>query len=219
MVISRKLKRVSASRLWRNDPHSALNWKPRRVYLLLFNRVSTSATDALWIEPVSALYIIVGLVMMGSFSSPRPSSTSNPPRLKNTSSSNSSKSQKSIVGFFQPNTTGFRPSVASTRENPKLPTGSSRRGAKSVPPKNIARSSSQSLTPAPSSDAINDIKSDEEPVVEKQLNHRRNGLPSPVTPLGGVVASPPVSNDMKMPLTFSSPSRKVWPCTRSARLC
>jgi hypothetical protein len=24
---------------------------------------------------------------------------------------------------------------------------------------------------------------------------------------------------MKMPLTFSSPSRKVWPCTRSARLC
>lgn len=142
---------------------------------------------------------------MGSFSSP------NPPTLKKSSSSQSNKSQKSIVGFFQPKTTPASQSVVSLPANAASSITSSARKDRATSAKIIAKRSSQSLTPAPSSDAINETKSDEESGVKQESSHGRPGLPSPITPQGVVVARPPISSESKMPLAFNSPSRKVWP--------
>ena len=149
--------------------------------------------------------------MMGSFSSP------NLPTLKKSSSSQSNKSQKSIVGFFQPKTTTTSQSVASSQVNAASSKAFSLRGDRKASANIIASSSSQSLTPAPSSDAINEPKSDEEPGYEQQSSNNRPGLPSPITPLSGVVARPPISSDSKMKLAFNSPSRKVWPFPKSTQ--
>lgn len=143
---------------------------------------------------------------MGTFSSP------NLPTLKKSSSSQSNKSQKSIVGFFQPKTSTSSQSAASSQANAAAAASktSSHRGDRIASAKIIASSSSQSLTPAPSSDAINEPKSDEEPGYEQKSSNNRQGLPSPITPLSGIVAGPPISSDSKMELAFNSPSRKVW---------
>lgn len=148
--------------------------------------------------------------MMENFSSP------NPPSLKKSSSSQSNKSQKSIIGFFQPKTTTTSQPVASSPANAISSNASSRWGGRVTSAKIIARSSSQSLTPAPSSDAINEAKSDEESGVKQESSHGRQGLPSPITPLSGVFARRPISSGSKMPLAFNSPSRKVWPYPGSA---
>lgn len=142
---------------------------------------------------------------MGSFSTP------NPPSLKKSSSSQSNKSQKSIVGFFRPKTTITSQSVASSLANASSSNTSSRWGDRAASTKIVARGSSQSLTPAPSSDAIDEPRSDEESRAKQESIHDRPGLPSPITPQGDVVARPLISSDSKMPLTFNSPSRKVWP--------
>ena len=146
---------------------------------------------------------------MGSFSSP------NLPSLKKSSSSQSSKSQKSIVGFFQPKTSTTSQSVASSQVSAASSKAPPHRGDRKASANIIASSSSQSLTPAPSSDAVNEHKSDEEPEYKEQLSNNRQGLPSPITPLSGIVARPPISSDSKMKLAFNSPSRKVWPIPES----
>ena len=140
---------------------------------------------------------------MGSFSSPHP------PSLKKSSSSQSNKSQKSIVGFFQPKTTGTSQSVISSQANATSSNVSSHWGRKANVAKHIASSSSQSLTPAPSSDALDEAKSDEGSGFQQDSSHGRQGLPSPITPLSGVVSKPSDSRDLNMSLAFSSPSRKV----------
>lgn len=141
--------------------------------------------------------------MMGSFSSP------SLPSLKKSSSSQSNKSQKSIVGFFQPKTSTTSQPAASSHANAASSKTSSHWGDRTASAKIIASSSSQSLTPAPSSDAINEPKSDEEPGYEQESSSIRQGLPSPITPLSGIVARPPISSDSNMKLAFNSPSRKV----------
>lgn len=148
---------------------------------------------------------------MGSFSSP------NPPSLKKSSSSQSSKSQKSIVGFFQPKRTTTSQSVTSSQVNAAPSIAASRRGDRTNSAKIIARGSSQSLTPAPSSDAINEPKSDEESRIQQESSTSRQELPSPITPLSGVVARSPLSRGSKMPLLLNSPSRKVWSYPESAQ--
>lgn len=141
---------------------------------------------------------------MGSFSSP------NLPSLKKSSSSQSNKSQKSIVGFFQPKTSTTSRSTASSQVNAASFKASSHREDRTASAKIIASSSSQSLTPAPSSDALNEPKSDEEPRYEHKSSDGRQRLPSPITPLSDSIAAPPISSDSKMKLAFNSPSRKVW---------
>ena len=147
---------------------------------------------------------------MGSFSSP------NLPSLKKSSSSQSNKSQKSIVGFFQPKTNTTSRSAASSQVNAASSKAFPHRGDRTASAKIIASSSSQSLTPAPSSDTVNEPKSDEEPAFKQKSSDGRHGLPSPITPLSGTVASPPISSDSKMKLAFNSPSRKVWHFPESA---
>lgn len=139
---------------------------------------------------------------MGSFSSP------NPPTLKKSSSSQSNKSQKSIVGFFKPKINEASQPAIQSSTNPnssKIPV----REGKGRAARHVASSSSQSLTPAPSSDAIDATNSDEESVVKGRPPWVQQGLPSPITPLSGVTQAPPVSDDSKMAPAFSSPSRKV----------
>lgn len=137
----------------------------------------------------------------------RTSSNPIPPLLKKSSSgSQSSKSQQSITGFFQ-----TRP-VDSPQANQRLP--SRRQGLAnsfngSVLAKEESRGSSSSLTPAPSSDALEELDLVETMEIAKILDIIDNGLPSPVTPAGGAVNGD-ASSSPNLPLGFSSPSRKVF---------
>lgn len=123
----------------------------------------------------------------------RTPSTPKPPTLKKSSSgSQSSKSQKSITGFFQ------KKSAETSQENPRLP----------APIKKLSKSSSSSLTPAPSSDAPEYPEEMEGLVIGKDAREKSTGLPSPITPLdGGKTATS--RNSVKLPFGFSSPSRNV----------
>ncbi|MCJ1319232.1 DNA mismatch repair protein msh6 [Xylographa vitiligo] len=122
---------------------------------------------------------------------------------KSTSGSQSSKNQKSILGFFQKRPTGaLLPNIngaSKTNPGPVAPALSSKK-------KLVQRSStavSQSLTPAPSSDAPEDEQ--EESVIADCNGRKLNGLPSPITP-----ASDNNSLEDVVPYTsFTSPSRKA----------
>lgn len=148
---------------------------------------------------------------MASTSRPsRPLSTPKPPALKKSSSgSQSSKSQKSITGFFQKRPSG------SPQANARLPsrdlhsTTASNRKEQSVSLKNA---SSSSLTPAPSSDSLEDLETIatlETMAMEDELDELINGLPSPITPVSGTASGDGLGSSLMKPLAFSSPSRKA----------
>ena len=128
-----------------------------------------------------------------------------PPSLKKSTSS--SKNQTSIAGFFkkasmQSSTNGtVRPNSAILPVN-----GLARmNGTKKSP-----RGSSQSLTPAPSSDAAEGLHDEivqPEPVEVNGKGHS-NSLPSPITPSSAAAVETQV--DVGAPNVFYSPSRKVW---------
>ncbi|KAL8814089.1 MAG: hypothetical protein Q9223_006660, partial [Gallowayella weberi] len=119
------------------------------------------------------------------------------PSLKKSSSSQSSKNQKSITGFFQK-----KSSNNDTTPLDGLPTIN--RSKLSALTKTATQGPRSSLTPAPSSDAI------EEPQSDQQLPSRLNGigaansLPSPITPASGVETGS--VNGLSQ---FNSPSRKA----------
>ena len=127
-----------------------------------------------------------------------------PPSLKKSTSS--SKNQTSIAGFFkkasrQPSTNGTaRPNSA------VLPVNGL---AKMNGAKNALRGSSQSLTPAPSSDAAEGL--DDEVVQPEPVGVNgkgpSNSLPSPITPTSAAAVERQV--DTEAPRGFYSPSRKV----------
>lgn len=123
----------------------------------------------------------------------RTPSTPKPPSLKKSpSGSQSSKSQKSITGFFQ------KKSAETSQENPKL----------RAPAKKLSQVSSSSLTPAPSSDVPEYPEEMEGLVTGKDSQEKSTGLPSPITPLDGGKTDAS-RNPIKLPFDFSSPSRKV----------
>ena len=127
-----------------------------------------------------------------------------PPLLKKSSSS--SKNQTSIAGFFR-----RKDLEAATDGTPKingsaLPVHSS---PKKNRPKKWPGASSQSLTPAPSSDAADEVKEEEEVrAVNPNAGPVSNGLPSPITP-ASTVGKGDVAADDTAPKGFYSPSRKV----------
>lgn len=142
--------------------------------------------------------------MTSSSNSRRTPSTPNPPSLKKTSSSQSSKNQKSIVGFFQKRSALTSPSstqLAST--NPSV------QSDKSNSVKKVARGLSQSLTPAPSSDALEEDSSDDRAETKEQSAEKDNGLPSPITPVSDAAAGNITPSTIKVTLNYNSPSRKV----------
>lgn len=141
---------------------------------------------------------------------PSNSSPAAPPTLKKSTSS--SKSQTSIAGFFRK-----KDSVASADGTPI-------NTATTLPKSNGIRissiSSSQSLTPAPSSDAAEDLGGEvQTKPVKKKGNHASNGLPSPIMPASVFDASDPGQENI-VPKGFYSPSRKVsiFPTTSGSRI-
>ncbi|ORY03496.1 DNA mismatch repair protein muts [Clohesyomyces aquaticus] len=128
-------------------------------------------------------------------STPRASQKKQPP-----SASQSGKSQKSILGFFQKKSTNS-PSPA-----PSDPTPVKRTPASALSKTAFTRTGpTSSLTPTPSSDPAgpsSPIKQEHESGLGK---NKENGLPSPITPLDGVANR--VSSELAG-VALSSPSRK-----------
>jgi hypothetical protein len=108
------------------------------------------------------------------------------PSFKKTASTGSTgKSQKSILGFFQKKTVGaLQPQingVSSSGRSIELPIGSPKKKKQQLVSQ--GPSFSQSLTPAPSSDAIDVGEEEDEDDVQPAPKRRAgNGLPSPLTP-------------------------------------
>lgn len=132
------------------------------------------------------------------------SSPAAPPSLKKSTSS--SKNQTSIAGFFKK-----KDPALSTNDTPRingaaLPIKSL---SKTNGLKNSSGSSNQSLTPAPSSDGVDELRDEEvaRPAYSKG-NIGPNGLPSPITPANFIDASDPGQENL-VPRGFYSPSRKV----------
>ena len=142
--------------------------------------------------------------MPGSTTRTLNGSNSTPPSLKKSSSS--SKNQTSIAGFFRK-----KDQEAASNATPRI--NGSALPVHSSPKKNGCKkpsvTSSQSLTPAPSSDAVEemevevDVKS-----MKNNGNHKSIGLPSPITPASAVAISDGAGDAMD-PKGFYSPSRKV----------
>ena len=134
-----------------------------------------------------------------------PVSTPAPPSLKkSTSGSHSSKNQTSIAGFFQK-----KPATSSSNGNSKpncsaLPV----RSSPSKKTKRFIQGSDQSLTPAPSSDAVEKEEDQKTRPAIANGSFKGNGLPSPLTPAGVTNGDSP-ANSLAVPIGFYSPSRKV----------
>ncbi|KAI9715476.1 MAG: hypothetical protein M1812_005952 [Candelaria pacifica] len=129
------------------------------------------------------------------------SSPAPPPTLKkSTSSTQSMKGQSSIQSFFskRPGAVGSA-SATPSRAGPANPNSIPHRNAKSA----VNRGSSQSLTPAPSSDALQPPSSPSDGVKVKK-EPRGYGLPSPITPANGDVPTEELGEEA----VYSSPSRK-----------
>ena len=147
-------------------------------------------------------------MMAGLSRPPQTPASRNPPTLKK-STSGSSSGQKSIASFFQKRAVeGQHAKVAVPSTLPTIsqkPNGIGKKPTFNKP----ARGSSQSLTPAASSDAI-DREESEEPVQTKIENSvDDNGLPSPITPANEVTPKKPTTKPKSSPFMFDSPSRKV----------
>ena len=152
--------------------------------------------------------------MAGPAKVPQSTPKANPPTLKkSTSGLQSSKDQKSILGFFQKKSAeaSKTPATAQRKINSStLPINGSRR---TTLPKGTVRGSSSSLTPAPSSDALEEPDETENMMIEVSPPGIAIGLPSPITPAVSAVGG--VLDKDDVPSSFNSPSRKVsTPATR-----
>lgn len=133
-----------------------------------------------------------------------------PPTLKKSASgSQSSKNQKSILGFFQKRTSdSSQPLSQGVLEADPLSKQSNNVTKKTLA-KRPARGSSQSLTPAPSSDALEELDVQDEGPHRRGMQSEEIGLPSPITPAPGLGGGGPQDLEPSSLLIFSSPSRKV----------
>lgn len=64
------------------------------------------------------------------------------------------------------------------------------------------------MTPAPSSDAVEEDSSEDRAETKEQSVEKDNGLPSPITPISDAAAGN-IPSTVKVTLNFNSPSRKV----------
>ena len=106
-----------------------------------------------------------------------------PPSLKKSTSS--SKNQTSIAGFFKKASMQHTPNGNARPTSTVLPVNGL---AKMGTVKNTPRGSSQSLTPAPSSDAAEEPHDEVEQPEPGEANGKgsSNSLPSPITPSSAV---------------------------------
>lgn len=136
--------------------------------------------------------------------------SSQPPSLKKSTSS--SMNQKSIASFFQ------KKPIDTSQAKTNVPPLVLESGARAAKSSNGTGSrkpflgSSSSLTPAPSSDAIEQASSPtrDHPTAASASRAQSNGLLSPITPMNeGDNAKKPKANGISLTLNFDSPSRKV----------
>lgn len=138
------------------------------------------------------------------------SSPAGPPAsLKHSDSgSQNSKNQKSILGFFQKKSTNgsLPPLTADAASSPSKTIETTKRLVKRPA---VRRTSSQTLTPAPSSDAAEAPNQDD--TMQDRVHEKLvvKGLPSPITPITGAVDGNGSQGGASDSLGFNSPSRKV----------
>jgi hypothetical protein len=128
-----------------------------------------------------------------------------PSSQKTSSGSVPGKNQKSILGFFQrQSTVALQPHVNGVSAAAAASSASSGAPPKQKLVQKPTIKVGQNLTPAPSSDAVDEDEEDED-VVPRRKPQRPIGLPSPITPgLGGVRAGKDEAG-----LADDSPSHKV----------
>jgi len=139
-------------------------------------------------------------------------STPKPPSIQKSSSSSQSnpvKNQKTLLGFFQKKGGPFpshtsNVNAISNGAFESLPTPAAKKSFKENKPV-----SSASLTPVPSSDAI-EIPSPQssETRLPPEGRNKENGLPSPITPASGGATNGLLKEEVER-VELSSPSRKV----------
>ena len=148
--------------------------------------------------------------MAGPLKNSRISPATNPPSLKKSNSgSQSNMGQKSISSFFQKR--AAEGSAAKVNVPSKLPSvfqSADGTNEQSLP-FNLAKDSSQSLTPAPSSDAIEEEDTEDVFPVKVDQTSGAKMLPSPITPANGTLAEETLSAVKSSSANFNSPSRKV----------
>ena len=148
------------------------------------------------------------MVMAGPTRTPNGSTLSDPPLLKKSmSGSQSSMSQKSIASFFQKRNAEGQ--AAKVNVPTKLPTRGQPANGALKKPFNPARGSSSSLTPAPSSDAIQEDDVEDEILIKPKSINGAGSLPSPVTPADDPTITGAALAASGRSVKFDSPSRKV----------
>lgn len=129
--------------------------------------------------------------------------TPKPPTLKKSNSgSQSGKGQKSILGFFQKKDD----SAPTPPPKSSSPAGTPRPTVKKLPTQSSRVS--PGLTPAPSSDAIQQSSPTFEASVKDEGKNKENGLISPITP-DVEEADGKTRQEVAGVASYSSPSRKV----------
>lgn len=129
--------------------------------------------------------------------------TPTPALQKSTSNTQNMKNQKTLLGFFQktPNT------ASSTSSLPNRLVNDARKSSV-LATKNFTRSSSSQITPAPSSDALDEHDNISEQNVSKEGSRSKEGLPSPISSANGEFFGQTVADAEEL-TAFGTPSRKV----------
>ena len=132
-----------------------------------------------------------------------------PSLKKSNSGSQSGQNQKSILGFFQKKAAGSSQETPSGTLKLNGSGTSSNATEKKTLVQRFPKGPTQSLTPLPSSDALDDEQEDEPEVAVSNHKPKMNGLPSLITPAANAGNGDSASFGGSLP--FSSPSRKVCP--------
>jgi DNA mismatch repair protein MSH6 len=129
--------------------------------------------------------------------------TPTPALKKSTPNIQNMKNQKTLLGFFQktPNT------ASSTSPLPEsLPIVTRKKAM--LQNKSFLRHSGSHVTPAPSSDALDEDDNSPQCNVSKESPRSRKGLPSPVSSANGELVGQTAADAEEL-TTFGTPSRKV----------
>lgn len=129
--------------------------------------------------------------------------TPTPALKKSSSNTQNVKNQKTLLGFFQktPNT------ASSTSPLPDRPSTASRKHG-ILQGRRVARTSSSQITPAPSSDAVDEDDNASREKTTKESCRPEEGLPSPVSSANGELVRQTTA-DAEEFTAFGTPSRKV----------
>ena len=129
--------------------------------------------------------------------------TATPALLRSTSNTQNLKNQKSLLGFFQktPNTASSTSALAD--HLPKV-----FRKNSTLKYRDSAQTNSSQITPAPSSDALDEDDNIPQLNVTKESVSSRQGLPSPVSSANGELVGQTIADAEEL-TAFGTPSRKV----------